>query len=194
MKILLVHGYAVERSKEGEGEGVVLGEFALATCQEVLRIQHHYDKIVLVGGWHVSIGSRPTIGEVMESWLVSRGLTRSIIVTQYTLGMSSRMPARETMEEVEIAKEMLQAMDLKDPAEIDVVVVWPFVQRTLFLYRDRGMNVGIKPVLIEVSQECMSSCLDRLIDTMADPGGQSPKMLEHVRGRTLDTTLTNPIR
>ena len=94
-KILVVHGYQVSGYSQ-------LGILASTICQKVLQIYPRYEYIVLLGGWHLPIGPRPTIGEVMADYLVSRGIPKEKLLTQFSVGLEDRQPSRDTMEEVDL--------------------------------------------------------------------------------------------
>jgi len=197
MNILLVHGYAVSLY---EGGHIVMGTMARYVCDSVKQVAKDYEKILCLGGWHKDIGPDPTIGQAMAAELEDAGIPEDKILTQFELGMVNRMPARETMEEVEIAGEMLEQLP-KDSAlsrndlSVDAMVIWTFAERVRFLYDHRGMQaVTIIPVHSHVDQDVIRSCAARMVEVAADPMGKSEKAKKHFAERTLGKGFRNPHR
>lgn len=119
----MVHAYGFRTAE-------YLGALTLAVCWKIVKHADDYDQIILLGGWDTKgKPAIPTSAQLMELWLIEHGVPSEKLVTQFSAGELSRtrMPARDTIEEADLAGAILRALypDESPPAiSFDAVGAW----------------------------------------------------------------------
>jgi hypothetical protein len=183
-KVLVVHGYEID----GEGN---LEALAKATCDKVIKIQHRFTHIILLGGWHRK-ESPCTIGDAMRGYLEKR-MPREKLYTRESLGCDKCLPPRDTMEEVDVVPKLLRKLGMNPLRDkFWVIGAWMFWPRLWILYWKRGAHariIGAFSWETAVTWKMLKRMYWQLVGIMSllkDPLGESPLIVNNRNNRTLD--------
>lgn len=134
-RVLVAHGYKV--LNDG-----TLSKEAEAVCNKVIQIHRRYDLILLVGGWdNPCLLPILTIDIAMFMRLTELGVPRNKLRTVSSASaLQDVVPARDSMEEVDVIPWILEALSLPKDTLFDAIGIWHAVPRLRFLYCHRGAN------------------------------------------------------
>lgn len=132
----MVHAYGFANTDD-------LGAQTEAVCHTVFNRHASYDQVILLGGWHdCRLPARPTSAELMQKWLVMRGVPKEKSITQFSIGgdAAHKIPPRDTIEEADLAGQILRQLYPKDaPRTIpfDVAGMWFHKRRIKMIWKSR---------------------------------------------------------